>query len=217
MSASIKVRRAEKQDADFLAWVLLSSSRGHLNRGVWDLIIGADDQGCLEYLRRLTTAEPRSLCHYDSFWVAEVDGHPQAALSTFEHAAGGWATVAEAQSAVRRDLGWTERDLEASSNRMAPLWACFLPDVGADWGIENIATRPECRRLGLVSVLLDQATREGRECGCKLVQTTTYIGNSAVHAALAKAGFQVSDEKRSEVTMTALGTPGFVRFLRALS
>jgi GNAT superfamily N-acetyltransferase len=157
------------------------------------------------------------LCHYDSFWVAEIDGYPQAALSTFEYSAGGWATVAEAQSAVRRDLGWTEKDLEASGNRMAPLWACFLPDVGADWGIENIATKPESRRLGLVSVLLDQAIREGRERGCKLLQTTTYIGNSAVHAALAKAGFQVSEEKRSEVTMTALGTPGFVRFLRVLS
>ena len=100
---------------------------------------------------------------------------------------------------------------------MAPLWACFLPDVGADWGIENIATRPESRRLGLVSVLLDQAIREGRERGCKLLQTTTYIGNSAVHAALAKAGFQVSEERLREETMAALGTAGFVRFLRALS
>ena len=100
---------------------------------------------------------------------------------------------------------------------MAPLWACFLPDVGADWGIENIATRPESRRLGLVSVLLDQAIRERRERACKLVQTTTYIGNSAVHAALAKAGFQVSEERLREETMAALGTAGFVRFLRALS
>jgi len=161
-------------------------------------------------------ALPR-LCHYESFWVAETDGYPQAALSTFQCSAGRRANVAEAQSAVRRDLGWTEKDLEASSNRMAPLWACFLPDVGADWGIENIATRPESRRLGLVSVLLDQAIREGRERACKLVQTTTYIGNSAVHAALAKAGFQVSEERLREETMAALGTAGFVRFLRALS
>jgi ribosomal protein S18 acetylase RimI-like enzyme len=124
--------------------------------------------------------------------------------------------VAEAQSAVRRDLGWTEKDLEASSKRMAPLWACFLQDVGADWGIENIATRPESRRLGLVSALLDHAIREGREHGCRLVQTTTYIGNAAVRAALERAGFQVSEEKPSEETMAALGTPGFVRFLRAL-
>ena len=36
--------------------VMLSASRAHLARGLWDLIIGADEAGCLDYLRRLALA-----------------------------------------------------------------------------------------------------------------------------------------------------------------
>ncbi len=70
---SVKIRRGERSDADFLAWVMLASSRSHLPRGIWDLIIGADDDACLDYLSRLAIAEPQSLCHCESFLIAEVD------------------------------------------------------------------------------------------------------------------------------------------------
>src|SRR5438477_11649973 len=92
------IRRAKADDADFLAGVMLSASRAHLPRGVWDLIIGADVQGCLDYLRRLAVAEPRSPCHYEAFLVAEVDGELGAALCGFEFRTGGWATVAAAMT-----------------------------------------------------------------------------------------------------------------------
>jgi hypothetical protein len=41
-------RRANRDDAEFLAWVILSASRSHLTRGLWDLIIGADEAGRLD-------------------------------------------------------------------------------------------------------------------------------------------------------------------------
>src|SRR5690348_4252279 len=106
----IEVRRGRADDVEFLARVMLAASRGHLPLGVWDLLIGAKEAGCIEYLRRLATAEPRSLCHYESFWVADVDGEPAAALCGFEFRTGGWAAVAEAMGAVQRDLGWSEAD-----------------------------------------------------------------------------------------------------------
>jgi hypothetical protein len=68
-----QIRRANSGDAEFLAWVTLSASRGDLARGLWDLIVGADEAGCLDFLRRLAIAEPRSLYHYDSILIAEVD------------------------------------------------------------------------------------------------------------------------------------------------
>jgi len=60
---AINIRRARANDAHILAWTMLSASRAHLARGIWDLLIGADETGCLDYLRRLAVAEPRSLCH----------------------------------------------------------------------------------------------------------------------------------------------------------
>jgi ribosomal protein S18 acetylase RimI-like enzyme len=210
------IRRARIDDAEFLAWVMLSASRAHLAQGGWDLFIGADEAACLDYLRRLAVAEPRSLCHYESFLVAEVDGQPGGALSSFEINAGGWATVGEAMANVQRDLGWTERDMACSQERVAPVWACFLPDVGADWGIENVASRSECRRRGLARMLVEHSLREGSERGCKLAQITTYIGNDAALSVYEKSGFRFSDERRCSAMASVLDAPGFVRLIRRL-
>lgn len=211
-----RIRRATREDADFLAWVILSASRSHLSRGVWDIIIGADEAGCLEYLRRLVVSEPRSLYHYSSFLVAELDGRRGAALCGFEMRSDRWDTLAKAMSNVQRELGWKQIDVAASQKRSAPLWSCFLADSGADWGIENVATRPECQRRGLVRALLDATLREAVERGCKLAQISMYIGNVPAQSAYEKAGFQVVEEKRSPDAVSLLGTPGFLRLLKTL-
>jgi ribosomal protein S18 acetylase RimI-like enzyme len=216
LNMTTTVRCASRDDAGFLAWVMLSASRAHLNRGVWDLLIGSDDAGCLEYLRRLAVAEPRSLCHYESFWVAEADGQPGAALSGFDMVAHGWAITAEAMSSVQHDLGWTDADVAASQKRMAPVWACYLPDVGADWGIENVATRPDCRGRGLAGALMEQALRVANARGFRLAQITTLIGNDAAQAVYQRSGFRFSDEKRCSDLLSVLDAPGFVRLIREL-
>jgi ribosomal protein S18 acetylase RimI-like enzyme len=210
------VRRASRDDAGFLAWVMLSASRAHLSRGVWDLLIGSDDAGCLEYLRRLAVAEPRSLCHYESFWVAEVDGRLGAALSGFDMRADGWTIIGEAMSSVQHDLGWTDADVAASQKRLAPVWACFLPDVGADWGIENVATLPERRGRGLASTLMDHVLREGRERGFRRAQITTLVGNDAAQTVYRRSGFRFLDEKRCRELLSVLDASGFVRLIREL-
>lgn len=213
---TIRIRRAIREDAGFLAWVTLSASRSHLSRGVWDVIIGADEAGCLEYLRRLVVSEPPSLYHYSSFLVAQLDGRPGAALCGFEMRADRWDAVAQAMSNVQRELGWTEIDLAASRERSAPLWSCFLADTGADWGIENVATHPECQKRGLARALLNATLREAVERGCKLAQISMYIGNSTAQSAYEKFGFRVAEEKRCADLLPLLGAPGFIRLLKEL-
>jgi translation initiation factor 4G len=213
---SVTIRRGAPSDADFLAWVMLEASRGQLARGLWDLVIDGDDIACLDYLRRLTTAEPKSLCHCESFWIAEVDGRPASSLCTYKFADGAWTTVSEAESKVHRQLGWTEADVAASEQRIAPLWTCVLPDAGADWCIEFVATLPEYRRRGLIDVLMREAVAEGVARGCTLAQISIFIGNDPAQRAYQKAGFIVHDERRSPELEAALGTPGFRRLLRKL-
>jgi len=211
-----KIRRATREDADFLAWAMLTASRAHLKRGPWDLIVGADDTGCLEYLKRLAVAEPRSMCHYESFFVAEVDGRAAAALCGFRPGEEAWVTVGQAMAVVQRDLGWTERDVAASQQRMAPVGSCFPPDAGADWCIDFVATLPEYRRRGLVDALLREAVRCGVERGATLAQILIFIGNDAAQAAYEKAGFAVHDESCSPEFEAALGSLGFRRLMRRL-
>jgi GNAT superfamily N-acetyltransferase len=146
--------------------------------------------------------------------VAEVDGEPASAVSSFDPQSAGWAVASEAMTRVQSGLGWTETDRAASYQRVAPVWACFLPDIGADWGVEHIATRPSYRGRGLAGMLVNRASEEAREHGRRLVQITTYLGNHSAQRAYEKCGFRVSDQKRCSEMEALLGTPGFLRLVR---
>jgi ribosomal protein S18 acetylase RimI-like enzyme len=213
---AVYIRPANAGDAEFLGGVVLSASRSHLARGLWDLIIGADEAGCLDFLRRLAIAEPRSLYHYDSFLIAEVDGERAAALCGFE-TRNAWETVGQAMAKVQRDLGWTEAQSVASYQRIAPIWTeCMPPDIGADFAIENVATVPQFRRRGLVLALINDVLGRATKRGRRLAQITTFIDNAAAQSAYEKSGFQVRDEKRCTEVQEILGVPGFVRLTREL-
>ena len=211
-----RIHRANSSDAEFLAWVTLSASRGDLARGLWDLIVGAGEAGCLDFLRRLVVAEPRSLYHYDSFLIAEVNGEQAAALCGFE-TRNAWEIVGQAMANVQRDLGWTEVESAASYQRVAPIWTeCMPPDIGADFAIENVATVPRFRRRGLVMALMGEMLVSASQRRCRLAQITTFIDNEAARSAYGKAGFHVRDEKRCTKVQEILGVPGFVRLTHNL-
>ena len=210
------IRRAEASDAGFLAWAMLCASRTDRASGLWDLIIGADEAGCLDFLRRLAIAEPRCLYHYDCFLIAEVDGERAAALCGFE-TQNAWESVGRAMAKVQRDLGWTETESATSYQRVAPIWTdCMPPDIGADFAIENVATLPQFRRRGLVKALIDEILGDAIQRGCRLAQITTYLDNDAARSAYEKSGFQVQDERRCIEAQKILGVPGFVRLTREL-
>lgn len=212
----IRIRPARYDDAEFLAWAMLTASRGHLRRGTWDLIIGADEARCLEYLKRLAVAEPRSPCHYENWFVAEVNDRPAAAVSGFEIRAGGRKIFAQAMSNVHKNLGWTEADLTALRQRLVPVWSCFLPEIAADWRIDNVATILEYRRHGLANMLVNEMIWEGINRKCKLAQIEILIGNDVAQATYEQFGFKTFDEKRSVEFAAVLDAPGLRRLVREL-
>jgi GNAT superfamily N-acetyltransferase len=216
MSAAIQIRGAQAADAGFLAQIMLSASRADLTTGLWDLRIGASEADCLDYLRRLTLAEPRSLCHYSAFLLATVDGCPAAALCGFDPRDGGWALAAQAMANVQREIGWSESQVEASNQRLAPLWPCFLPDIDADWVIEFVATLSPYRRRGLATLLLDEILRVGAVRGSRLAQIVSLIGNHPALSVYLRAGYRIVEEKRCDAVAALLDAPGFVRLTRNL-
>lgn len=211
---SIEIRTGKKEDAIFLARVMMLASRGHLLRGVWDLIAGGSEQDCLDYLRRLALTEPVSLCHFSSFLVAEHDGVPAAALCGFDPSAGGWQVLADAMKNVQRELGWTQANETASAARSAPVWTCTFDTLDGAWVVESVATMPEFRRRGLADSLVAEILDEGRGRGHRLAQLTILVGNVAAERAYNKAGFRILDEKRNAGFEAALGAPGFMRMIR---
>jgi len=190
---------------------MLMSGRSHLKVGIWDLIISQSEDTCLKFLEMLALQGPRHMCYYTEFIVAEVDGRPVAALEGFDPVSNGEETVAGPMDAVIKRMGLTEQDMEPGQRALAAFMTCHSDFIEGAWVIEQVATLPEYRRLGVISRLLEAVLEQGREQGFGLAQVSFYIGNAPAEGAYKRAGFTYVDEKRHPDFEAFIGCPGIVR------
>ena len=87
---------------------------------------------------------------------------------------------------------------------------------GPRWVIENVATKPEMRRRGLVDALLHQLLGQGRERGFEHAQISVFIENERARRAYTKAGFEPIAEVRSEDWEREIGCSGTEMLLQPL-
>jgi translation initiation factor 4G len=184
--------------------------------GIWDLVISQPEDTCLRFLETLALQDPRHMCHYTEFMVAEVDGRPVAALEGFDPVSNGEPTVAEPMAAVVRKMSLTEQDMAPGQQALAAFMTCHPDYADGAWVIEQVATRPEYRRTGVISELIESVLDKGRQQGFTLAQVSFYIGNTPAQRAYEKAGFKYFDEKRHPDFEREIGCPGMVRLLRNL-
>lgn len=213
----VSIRPARRDDADFLTWAILASTRSHLRKGWFDIAMGGSEQTSLGLIGYLTTARERSFWHYSYFLVGETDGKPVAALSVFP-ADEGYARSSDAMREAMARLDLSDAEQQAVWKRADYLWSCVLssdndPDV---WAIENVATLPEHRGRGVAGALLERAVGEAQRNGARRLHITFLVGNAAAEKAYAKAGFKFRDEKRSAAFEAACSAPGLRRYTRDL-
>lgn len=216
MSANVAIRPARPEDAPLLAWVMLMAGRSHLELGIWDIIISQPEDKCLAVLEALTLTEPRHMCSYTEFLVAEVERRPVAALEGYNPVTNGELTVAGPLAAAAQKIGLTEEDMAAGNKDLEAFMSCHPDDAEEAWIVEHVATLPDYRRMGVISRLLEAVLGKGRQQGFKLAQVSFYIGNTPAQRAYEKAGFKVVDEKRHPDFETLIGCPGITRLLREL-
>ena len=212
----IKIRQARPEDAKLLAWCMLMAGRSHLKVGIWDFVISQPEERCLQFLEMLALEGPRHMCYYSEFLVAEVDGRPAAALEGFDPVKNGEDTVTIPMANVIQKMGLTDQDMAPGMEKLVAFMTChsdFLPDA---WVVEQVATRPEFRRAGAISKLLDAVLDQGRKEGFKQAQVSFYIGNTPGERAYHKAGFRYLDEKRHPDFERVIGSPGMIRLVRDL-
>lgn len=212
----IKVRQARPEDAKLLGWCMLMAGRSHLDVGIWDFVISQPEERCLQFLEMLALEGPRHMAYYTEFMVAEVDGHPAAALEGFDPVTNGEETMTVPMASVMQKMGLTEQDMAPGIEKLAAFMTChsdFLPDA---WVVEQVATRPEYRRIGAISKLLEAVLDRGRQLGFKRAQVSFYIGNTPGERAYQKAGFKYLDEKRHPDFERVIGSPGMIRYVRDL-
>lgn len=212
----IKIRQARPEDAKLLSWCMLMAGRSHLEVGIWDFVISQPEDKCLQFLEMLALEGPRHMAYHTEFLVAEVDGRPVAALEGFDPVKNGEDTMTVPMASVIAKMGLTEQDMAPGVEKLAAFMTChsdFLPDT---WVVEQVATRPEFRRIGAISKLLEAVLDRGRRQGFNQAQVSFYIGNTPGQRAYEKAGFKYLDEKRHPDFERVIGSPGMIRLVRDL-
>jgi ribosomal protein S18 acetylase RimI-like enzyme len=200
---------ARKDHIPFLAWVMLTAFRSHLERGLWDFFVGGSEAECLRFLEALAGTPTRHWAHYSNFIVAESDGRSVSALcGYFEE-----PTLMEGIREAGRAIGRSEEEDAAGWGRAGSIAHLAPEHVAGAWIIENVATVPELRRRGLTDRLLAEILERGRTAGASVAEVGVFIGNDPAQRAYEKAGFVVVDEKRHPEFEAVYKCPG-ARLLR---
>jgi ribosomal protein S18 acetylase RimI-like enzyme len=214
-SDPVLLRRARAADVAFVARVLEMAGRGHLERGPWDLMFtdAAERTRALEFIAGEAS---RSWCHHSLFHVADIGGQACAALVAFEPGELADTSLAAPLYETFALLGWSQERAAAIGPALGPYLSCFPDMPPGTWIVENVGTREDARRRGLVRALLEHALELGRRRGCGQAQISCLIGNDAAQRAYERAGFEVVEERCDREFEKLIGAPGFSRMTRKL-
>jgi ribosomal protein S18 acetylase RimI-like enzyme len=210
---NIDIRSARPDDAPFLAWVMLTATRSHLNHGVWEYYVGGTEQDCLSFLSLIATTQKPHLFHYSTFIVAEINRKKVGALSGYDPNVLGMKAFTQALPEVFQKLGWSKDEQKAAVERYLPWMTCIPDDAEGAWIVESVAVLPEYRRQGVVSKLLDEVLERGRKSGYTCAQIAVLINNTPGRRTYEKRGFKFHSEKRNPGFEAAFGSPGLAKLL----
>jgi ribosomal protein S18 acetylase RimI-like enzyme len=211
----VQIRAGRPEDAPFLAWVILTAGRAHVQRGIWEVILGGSEEECLAFLQKLIVTKTPHHLRYSCFLVAEVDGVPVAALGGYDPKILGYPGLRKAVVEVSKKMGFSAPD-QAAMKRSERVLCCIPDEVEGAWVIDSVATLPKFRRRGIVDKLLEEMLEKGRKQGFQQGQINMYIGNTPAQKAYEKHGFRVLDEKRHPAFEEEIGSPGMMRLVRDL-
>lgn len=203
------IRKADQNDAAFIAWAILESSRAGKKIGFFDLIFQSDsDKTLLEQLEKLTVTETKSYCHYSNFLVAEAGGEPIALLCGYEPRIATDTIFAKALA----ELG-IEEDYE---ERIAAYLLC-RPEIDRQtWVLDFIEVKPGHDSFELMKELIQKSLLTARLKGYRKAQTMVEIGSVETKMVYDKLGFTFIDEKRSEYYKEVFGRAGIMRLQMSL-
>ena len=209
---SIQIRPAEIEDSTFLARAILNSSRSHLPRGLWDLVVAGDEADRLDYLELLALMEGRTFCHYANFLVADRKGELAAALAGFDPGEQGSLAPGHAIAAAFAEFGASEDEVADAFRRLEVYQTAMPEQKHGMWTIEWVWTVPSMQRRGIASALIERVLSLGRQRGYRSAQITTFSSNKPARLAYEKAGFRIAEEKLSSDFERLMGAPGLVRY-----
>jgi ribosomal protein S18 acetylase RimI-like enzyme len=212
--AGTTIRPAEEHDVEFLVWVMVEAATSHLDRCVWDSVLGTQPDETRAVLTRVATSSAHHWCHLDRFLVAEVAGRPVAAASSYDPATEGNDPLAEAMLEALAPMAPSGDRLAAITERASVLESCAPKPYPDAWAIENVAVVPAYRSRGLVDELFGAIIAEAHHRGREHVQIMCLDGNVRAQRAWERNGFEVRATYRSRRFEELYGCEGLKLLVR---
>lgn len=198
------VRKASESDSEVLAKAMLLSSRAEKKIGIFDLIFDTtDDAKLLDRLAALSCTRTKSYCHYENFLLASGNQQFSGTLCGYEPRLATHEVFTNALAEIGVDDGFQER---------IATYLLVKPEVDRQtWVLDFMTVSEGCEPLPVFAVLLKKSLLTARLKGYRKAQTMVGIGSYDTEILYEKLGFEVMDEKRSELYAEQFGYAGIKR------
>lgn len=202
---SIKIRKAQENDAPFLAQMILKSTRAGKKIGMFDLIFESkDDKEVLENLQKLVKAKTKNHCQFANFLVAEADGKSVGTLCTYEPR----IVTQEKLLEALREIG-CDGNLE---EKLADICGCNFEPNNRTLMFDFMEELDDYRDEGVLKALTQKSLLTARLKGYRIVQAVVEIGSLETKLYYEKLGFREVETKKCEVYQEKFGREGLVLF-----
>jgi len=208
----VTIRPAVPEDAAAAAKLIYLAGKSHLETSIYDLMFPGDMEDRLRRLAALFTAETPSFYHHSHYLVCESDGEVAGCLCGYNEGESGDALAVKALA----EIGIDRAEGKAINARMQPFYRVYPGHYEDSWVVEHVAVFPSFRRRGLVTALLEEILRKGRERGYARAELNMFIGNEPARRAYEKAGFVAVEERTDDEFMRIFKSPGMLRMYREL-
>jgi ribosomal protein S18 acetylase RimI-like enzyme len=217
LATEVRIVEATKEHIPFVAWVVMAANRSHMPKGMWDLILGDDEERVLRYLEAFVQTDQVHWGRYDMFLVAEVDGVPAAGLCGFFENEMPMALMMAGAIEANTKAGISGLEFAEGWERAKSITALGgLTHEPGCWVVEHVACKPEFRRRGLVEGLIGAMLERGRARGATVADIGVFIDNTPAQRLYEKCGFEVVQEARDASFEAAYGCPGARQLRKSL-
>ena len=200
---SIKIRKAQKQDAPFLAQMILQSSRAQKKFGMLDLIFNLkDNKKNLENLEKLTFTTAKNYCHFSNFLIAEIDGKSVGSLCSYEPRISTRETFIDSLKETGIDDGYDEY--------LDILDACDFELNKSTLIFDFMEEIEGYMDVGILKALMQKSLLAARLKGYRIAQTMVEIGSLETLLYYKKLGFKEVRQKECELYREKFGRAGLI-------
>ena len=197
----IDIAKATREDADFLAKMILQSSRADKTVGLFDYLFqNVPDEVALRKIESLLLSEKRCYCHYENFLIAKIEGENVGTLCSYEPRIATKERFVEAlyesgcdESVIDRLHELAECDFDIDKKR---LMFDFLEE--AEGYVE----------MGILKALAQKSLLGARLKGYRIAQTVVEIGSLEREMFYEKLGFEIKERRMCDPYKEIFGRSG---------